>query len=164
VTRLALRELAQRLLDLDQQLKDVTRRLRRITQAIAPGLVAIKAVGPDTASTLLMAAGDNPDRLRTESAFAALCGSNPIPASSGKTNRHRLNRGGDRQANGALWRIVFVRRAAISAPATTSPSGPPKARPRPRSCVASRGTSSARSTPHYPEKPQLTVGASLQSL
>jgi transposase len=95
VTRLALRELAQRVLDLDQQLKAVTRRLRRITQAIAPDLVAIKAVGPDTASTLLMAAGDNPDRLRTESAFAALCGSNPIPASSGKTNRHRLNRGGD---------------------------------------------------------------------
>lgn len=109
VTRLALRELAQRVLQLDQQLKDVTTRLRRITQAVAPDLVAVYAVGPEVASTLLMTAGDNPDRLNTESAFAALCGSNPIPASSGKTNRHRLNRGGDRQANAALWRIVFVR-------------------------------------------------------
>jgi transposase len=109
VTRLALRELAQRVLHLDEQLKDVTARLRRITKAIAPDLVAIKAVGPDVASTLLMTAGDNPDRLNSESAFAALCGSNPIPASSGKTNRHRLNRGGDRHANAALWRIVFVR-------------------------------------------------------
>lgn len=61
------------------------------------------------ASALLVAAGDNPDRLNSKSAFAALCGSNPIPASSGRTNRHRLNRGGDRQANAALWHIVFVR-------------------------------------------------------
>ncbi|MCW2601354.1 MAG: family transposase [Frankiales bacterium] len=80
VMRLALRELAQRVLHLDEQLKDVTARLRRITKAVAPDLVAIKAVGPDVASTLLMTAGDNPDRLNTESAFAALCGSNPIPA------------------------------------------------------------------------------------
>jgi transposase len=109
VLRLALRELAQRVVHLDQQLEDVTARLRRITRAVAPDLVAIRAVGPEVASTLLVAAGDNPDRLNSESAFAALCGSNPIPASSGKTNRHRLNRGGDRQANAALWRIVFVR-------------------------------------------------------
>jgi transposase len=109
VLRLALRELAQRVMHLDQQLADVTARLKRITKAVAPDLVAIRAVGPEVASTLLVAAGDNPDRLHSESAFAALCGSNPIPASSGKTNRHRLNRGGDRQANAALWRIVFVR-------------------------------------------------------
>ena len=109
VTRLALRQLAQRVLTFDEELKDVTTRLRRITQAVAPELVALKAVGADTASTLLISAGDNTNRLATESAFAALCGSNPIPASSGKTNRHRLNRGGDRQANAALWRIVFVR-------------------------------------------------------
>ena len=56
-----------------------------------------------------MTAGDNPERMRSEAAFAALCGSNPIPASSGKTNRHRLNRAGDRHANAALWRIVVVR-------------------------------------------------------
>ena len=109
VTRLALRELAQRVLTLDAQLTDITTRLRRITQAVAPELMALQAVGPDSASTLLVAAGDNTDRLATESAFAALCGSNPILASSGKTNRHRLNRAGNRQANAAPWRIVFVR-------------------------------------------------------
>ena len=66
-------------------------------------------MGPNTAATLLVAAGSNPDRLRSEAAFASLCGVNPIPASSGRTNRHRLNRGGDRQANAALYRIVLVR-------------------------------------------------------
>ena len=66
-------------------------------------------MGPDTAATLLITAGSNPERLRSEAAFAALCGASPIPASSGKTNRHRLNRGGDRQANAALHRIVVVR-------------------------------------------------------
>ena len=109
MTRLALRELAQRVLHLDEQLALVTKRLHRITTNVAPKLVAIKGVGPEVASKLLMTAGDNPHRMRSESAFAALCGSNPIPASSGKTNRHRLNRAGDRHANAALWRIVIVR-------------------------------------------------------
>ena len=72
-------------------------------------LVGVFGVGPDTAATLPIAAGGNPQRLRSEAAFASLCGVNPIPASSGKTNRHRLNRGGDRQANSALYRIVVVR-------------------------------------------------------
>ena len=66
-------------------------------------------VGPDTAAALLVTAGSNPERLKSEAAFAALCGVSPVPASSGKTNRHRLNRGGDRQANAALYRIVIVR-------------------------------------------------------
>ena len=66
-------------------------------------------IGPETAAVLLVTVGDNPQRLRSESAFAALCGVSPIPASSGKTNRHRLNRGGDRQANAALHRTVVVR-------------------------------------------------------
>lgn len=109
MTRLALRELAQRVVHLDEQLTMVSKRLSRITAAAAPKLVAITGVGPEVASTLLMTAGDNPQRMHSEAAFAALCGSNPIPASSGKTNRHRLNRGGDRQANSALWRIVIVR-------------------------------------------------------
>ena len=109
MTRLALRELAQRIVHLDAQLAVLTTRLARITNATAPHLVAIKGVGPDVASTLLITAGDNPQRLSHEAAFAALCGSNPIPASSGKTTRHRLNRGGDRHANSALWRIVIVR-------------------------------------------------------
>jgi transposase len=66
-------------------------------------------VGPHVAAQLLAAAGDNPERLRSEAAFAKLCGACPIPASSGKTNRHRLNRGGDRRANNALFTIVLVR-------------------------------------------------------
>lgn len=109
VTRLALRELAQRVELLDEQLDRTRVRLERITCAVAPDLVAINGVGPDVASTILVSAGDNPHRLRNERSFAALGGANPIPASSGKTNRHRLNRGGDRQLNSALWRIAMVR-------------------------------------------------------
>src|SRR3954453_6793766 len=109
VTRLTLRELAQRVQHLDEQLERTTVRLRRITTAVAPQLVSIQGVGPDVASTILVSAGDNPHRLRNERAFAALAGTNPIPASSGKTNRHRLNRGGDRQLNAALWRVAIVR-------------------------------------------------------
>ena len=71
--------------------------------------MALLGIGQDNAGALLVAAGDNPQRLRSEACFAMLCGSSPIPASSGKTVRHRLNRGGDRQANAALYRIVLVR-------------------------------------------------------
>jgi transposase len=105
-----MRELAQRIQLLDEQLARTKVCLRRITTAVAPDLVARKGVGPDTASTILVAAGDNPHRLRNERAFASLAGANPIPASSGKTTRHRLNRG-DRQLNSALWRITMVRLA-----------------------------------------------------
>lgn len=108
-TRLALRELAHRIQLLEQQRRELATRMQRITRDTAPQLVAIKGVGPDVATTLLVTAGDNPERMRTEASFAALCGSNPIPASSGKTQRHRLNRGGDRLANAALWRVVIVR-------------------------------------------------------
>jgi transposase len=111
VTRLAMRELAQRIQFLDDQIMRTKGRLSRITTAAAPELMARKGVGPDTASAILVSAGDNPHRLRDERSFAALAGSNPIPASSGKTTRHRLNRGGDRQLNAALWRIAIVRLA-----------------------------------------------------
>ena len=109
ITRLSMRDLAQRVLFLDTSREQTRQRLDRITAATAPDLLALKGVGPDVASTLLVTAGDNPERLRDEASFAALCGTSPIPASSGRTNRHRLNRGGDRQANAALWRIVIVR-------------------------------------------------------
>ena len=66
-------------------------------------------VGPDTAAALLISSGSNPERIHSEAAFASLCGVSPVPASYGKTSRHRLNRGGDRQANAALYRIVLVR-------------------------------------------------------
>ncbi len=108
ITRFALRELAQRVLYLNDSLKRIKRRLERITQQVAPALVALTGVGPDVASTLLLAAGDNPERLTNERSFASLCGVSPVQASSGKTHRHRLNRGGDRQANAALWRITLV--------------------------------------------------------
>jgi len=112
LTRFALRDLAQRIQSLDERLKQVDTRLRRITTVAAPQLVELHGVGPDTASTLLITAGDNPERLTSERSFAALTGCSPIPASSGKTHRHRLNRGGDRQANAALWRIAIVRMAS----------------------------------------------------
>jgi hypothetical protein len=79
-----------------------------ITRA-APGLLALTGVGTETAGQLLVTAGDNPDRLASEAAFAHLCAAAPVPASSGRTDRHRLNRGGDRQANRALHTIVLVR-------------------------------------------------------
>jgi transposase len=77
--------------------------------ARAPGLLAVYGLGPRTAALLLIAAGDHPGRLRSEAAWAHLCGVAPIPASSGKAARHRHGPGGDRQAGHALWRIVFTR-------------------------------------------------------
>jgi transposase len=109
ITRFGMRELAQRVLHLDGRLSDVKARLKRITERAAPDLVALTGVGPDVASTLLLAAGEDPERLVSERSFASLCGASPVQASSGKTHRHRLNRGGDRQANAALWRITLVR-------------------------------------------------------
>jgi transposase len=110
ITRLALRELAQRIQTLEAQLDRIVTRLRRITTTAAPDLLDRPGVGPDTAATLLITAGDNPDRLHHQRSFASLCGSSPVPANSGQTqNRHRLNRGGDRQANNALWRIALCR-------------------------------------------------------
>ncbi len=83
--------------------------LDRLTVKACPALLGIFGAGSDTAGTLLVAAGDNPQRLRGEAAFAKLCGVSPVEASSGMTTRHRLNRGGDRHANEALYRIVMVR-------------------------------------------------------
>ena len=82
---------------------------RRSCAATAPSLLEVYGVGIHTAAILLVAAGDNPHRLQSEAAFAHLCGVAPLPASSGKIDRHRLNPGGNRQANHALWRIVFTR-------------------------------------------------------
>ncbi len=105
----ALRSLACRYSQLSKEIHDLRAELERLIQATAPALVNAFGIGPDTAASLLVAAGSNPGRLHSEAAFASLCGVSPIPASSGKTNRHRLNRGGDRQANAALYRIVIVR-------------------------------------------------------
>ena len=107
-TAAALRSLACRHHQLNTEIQDLKGELERLIQKTAPVLVEAFGVGPDTAAALLIAAGSNPDRLHSEAAFASLCGVSPVPASSGKTNRHRLNRGGD-QANAALYRIVVVR-------------------------------------------------------
>ncbi len=105
----AMSALARRIQHLDAEIEGLDAHLKTILTAAHPGLLAAHGVGPDTAGALLVAAGDNPERLVTEQAFAALCGASPVQASSGNTHRHRLNRGGDRQANSALWRIVLVR-------------------------------------------------------
>jgi transposase len=108
-TKLALRLLGERYQALDGELAKVDAELDRLTTQAAPELRQLCGVGPEIAGALLVAAGDNPLRLRSEAAFSMLCGASPIPASSGKTVRHRLNRGGNRQANSALYRIVVVR-------------------------------------------------------
>jgi transposase len=112
VTRMALRELGRRAQYLNDEIERLDQLIIPLVAAHAAGLLAVFGVGPDTAATLLCAAGDHPERLRTEGAFAQLCGVAPIPASSGKITRHRLNRAGDRQANSALWRIVITRMSA----------------------------------------------------
>jgi transposase len=109
-TKLALRTLGRRVLELDTQLDELNNAIGALVTATAPGLLALHGVGVDTAATLLVAAGDNPHRIRSEAAWAHLCGVAPLPAGSGKTNgRVRLNPGGNRQANHALWRIVITR-------------------------------------------------------
>ncbi len=108
-TRITLRELGRRARFPGAQLDRLDELIIPLVTARAPGLLRLHGVGPDTAAQLLIAAGDHPDRLRSESAWAHLCGVAPIPASSGKVTRYRLNRGGDRQANHALWRIVITR-------------------------------------------------------
>jgi len=105
----ALCSLARRVQALEEELAELERRIEALVESAAPELLARFGVGPDTAAALLVSAGDNPERLHSEAAWAHLCGVAPIPASSGKSTRHRLDRGGDRQANSALWRIVMVR-------------------------------------------------------
>jgi transposase len=108
-TRIALRELGRRAEFLSGQLGRLDELIVPLVTARAPGLLALYGVGPDTAALLLIAAGDHPGRLRSQAAWAHLCAAAPIPASSGKVTRHRLNPGGDRQANHALWRIIITR-------------------------------------------------------
>ena len=104
-----LRMLARRWMSLAKELRQLDAALDELTKRTGHRLLAQFGVGPQTAATLLVTAGDNPDRLRSEAALAALCGVSPLEASSGKTTRHRLNRGGDRAANNALWTISMVR-------------------------------------------------------
>ena len=104
-----LRRLARRCQMLTAELTETDQDLALLLAQKAPDLLAVYGVGTDIAGQLLVTAGDNPDRLKSEASFAALCGVSPLLASSGKTNRHRLNRGGDPAANSALHRVVIVR-------------------------------------------------------
>jgi transposase len=109
-TNVVIRDLARRVKRLNTEMRAIDRTLTALLELTAPSLLALYGLGPDTAASLLVTAGDNPDRIASEGSWARLCGVTPIPAGSGKTSgRFRLNRGGDRQANAALYRIVFTR-------------------------------------------------------
>jgi len=109
-TRIALKKLARRYLQLAEEISDSDTLLDGLVTDLAPQLIAVTGIGTDTAGQFLLTAGDNPERVHSEPAFAMLCGVAPLPASSGKTQRHRLNRGGDRQANRALHVIATTRK------------------------------------------------------
>ena len=108
-TNVVIRGLARRIQGLNDETRIIDAMLRDLVTATAPSLLELYGVGTDAAASLLVTAGDNPDRLHSERSWAHLCGVAPVPASSGKTIRYRLNRGGDRQANSALYRIVLTR-------------------------------------------------------
>lgn len=125
----ALRSLAERHQFLGAQVKDLDSGIDELVTAANPGLRASHGVGSDTAAQLLITAGGNPERLGSEASFAALCGVAPVPASSGRTVRHRLSSGGDRHANNALYRVAIVRMSS----GPTSPGRSPPADPNPKS-------------------------------
>ena len=108
-TKHALRALAQRHAQLTEEITGLDAHLATLVEQINPALLELKGVGVDVAGQLLVTAGGNPERVRSEPAFAMPCGVAPLPASSGKTRHHRLNRGGDRQANRALYRVTLSR-------------------------------------------------------
>jgi transposase len=107
----AMQSVAKRWRALDEEVRVLDGHLKELLDTTAPELLAVHGVGYETAGQLLVTAGDNPGRMKKESSYAALCGSSPVKASSGRTTRHRLNQGGDRQANSALWTIVLSRMA-----------------------------------------------------
>ncbi|MFH8932955.1 transposase [Streptomyces griseosporeus] len=108
-THMTLRMLAERIEQLTGQINELNQRLTQLVEHHAPQLLAPVGIGPDSAVTLLITMGDNPERLNTEASFAALCGVSPVEYSSGRRSTRRLNYGGDRQANAALHRVVFTR-------------------------------------------------------
>ncbi len=108
-TERVLRGLARRWKQLDDEVDILDKQLAELVKNRAPALLELRGVGVDVAGALLVAAGDNPERLDQEASFAALCGVSPLDASSGRQQRHRLNRGGNRDANRALWVVALVR-------------------------------------------------------
>jgi transposase len=113
-TRIAMKKLARRYLQLAEEISELDGLLDGLVADLAPQLIAVFGIGTETAGQFLVTAGDNPDRIKSEAAFAMLCGVAPLPASSGRTQRHRLNRGGDRQANRAIHVIAATRKRSDS--------------------------------------------------
>jgi transposase len=136
---------AHRYQQLTDEIGELDAILEPLVAAVAPNLVALNGVGTDVACQLLVTAGDNPDRLRSDAAFAHLCGASPIPASSGRASRHRLNRGG-RAANAALYRVVICRLRWDPRTRAYTERRTKKASPKPKSSAASSDTSPERST------------------
>ncbi|MEV8037873.1 transposase [Streptomyces sp. NPDC086182] len=141
-----MRLLARRVRHLSEEIDDLNKQIAKAVEASTPGLLEVRGVGPDSAAALLISAGDNPERLVSEASFAALCGTSPVEASSGKTQRRRLNRGGDRQANAALYRIVLSRLRWDDRTRGYLQRRLPRARHGGRSSAVSSATSHARST------------------
>lgn len=108
-TKIAIKSLARRILDINDEVADLDRRIEPLVEELGGNLIQLEGVGTESAGEFIAVAGENPDRLRSEAGFAMLCGACPIPALSGKTQRHRLNRGGNRQANSALHIVVLSR-------------------------------------------------------
>lgn len=108
-TKLAMRSVARRYQRLSEEIAELEEQIARLVFEAVPALTSLRGVGTDTAASLLVAVGDNPERLKSEASFARLCGVAPVPASSGKTIRHRLNRGGNRDANRALHVLALGR-------------------------------------------------------
>jgi transposase len=108
-TKHTLKTLAKRVIALQAEIDEIDAMLADLIEDTAPQLLDRYGFGTESTSAILVAAGDNPGRLRSEASFAHLCGVSPVDASSGKQQRHRLNRGGDRQANAALWQVTMTR-------------------------------------------------------
>ncbi|MEU6096238.1 transposase [Streptomyces sp. NPDC047079] len=151
-THMTLRMLAERIEQLTGQINELNQRLTQLLEHHAPQLLAPVGIGPDSAVTLLITMGDNPERLNTEASFAALCGASPVEYSSDRRISRRLSHGGDRQANAALHRIVQTRLRFDRAPRSTTNAASRRARPDATSSDASNATlpgrSSTWSSPH----------------
>lgn len=148
-TKIALRRLARRPQHLTEEITDADAEPKEIITVAAPHMLSLPGVGTEVAGQLLVTAGDNSGRLRSEAAFAHLCGAAPIPASSGRTHRHRLNRGSDHAANNALYLIVPDRLRYDARTRAYADRRTQQASPNPKPSAASNAMSPTKSTPPY---------------
>ncbi|GAA5608195.1 transposase [Streptomyces griseus] len=137
--------LARRIKHLTEEIDDLNKQIAKAVEASRPGLLEVRGVGPDSAAALLISAGDNPERLASEASFAALCGTSPVEASSGKTQRRRLNRGATARRTPPSTASSSADCAGMVAPVTTCNDGWPRARHDARSSAASNATSHEKS-------------------